>query len=146
MKKKIYIASDHGGFGLKKDVLNYLNSMQKEYEVIDLGTYSEDSVDYPDYGHKVGKNVIENKNSLGIVICGTGIGISISANKVKGIRAALCHSIEYAKLSREHNNANVLAIGGRFTTLENAEKMINTFLSTEFEGGRHIVRVEAIEI
>ena len=86
------------------------------------------------------------KNNLGIVICGTGIGISISANKVKGIRAALCHSVEYAKLCREHNNANVLAMGGRFIAINTAKDMIDTFLSTEFEGGRHIGRVEAIEI
>jgi len=146
--KKIFIASDHGGFGLKSEVLTYLNEeFKKEYEIIDLGTYSEESVNYPDYGHKVGNSVIEDlKNNLGIVICGTGIGISISANKVKGIRAALCHSVEYAKLSREHNNANVLAMGGRFTTIENAKDMIDTFLSTEFEGGRHIGRVEAIEV
>ena len=144
--KKIFIASDHGGFELKSKVLTYLNDEKKEYEIVDLGTYSEDSVDYPDYGHKVGNSVMQNENSLGIVICGTGIGISISANKVKGIRAALCHSVEYAKLCREHNNANVLAMGGRFTTIETAKEMINTFLTTEFEGGRHIGRVEAIEV
>ena len=146
--KKIFIASDHGGFELKSEVLTYLNEeFEKEYEVIDLGTYSEESVNYPDYGHKVGNSVSEDlKNNLGIVICGTGIGISISANKVKGIRAALCHSVEYAKLSREHNNANVLAMGGRFTTIENAKNMLDIFLSTEFEGGRHLGRIEAIEV
>ncbi len=145
--KKIFIGSDHGGFGLKSEVLTYLENDKKEYEIIDLGTYSEDSVNYPEYGHKVANSVMSNlENSFGIVICGTGIGISISANKVKGIRAALCHSVEYAKLSREHNNANILAMGGRFTTIENAKDMIDTFLSTEFEGGRHIGRVEEIEI
>ncbi len=146
--KKIFIASDHGGFELKAGVLTFLNDKyRKEYEIVDLGTYSEDSVDYPDYGHKVGNSVTEDlKNNLGIVICGTGIGISISANKVKGIRAALCHSVEYAKLCREHNNANVLAMGGRFIAINTAKDMIDTFLSTEFEGGRHIGRVEAIEI
>ena len=145
--KKIFIGSDHGGFGLKSEVLTYLKNDKKEYEIIDLGTYSEDSVNYPEYGHKVANSVMSNlENSFGIVICGTGIGISISANKVKGIRAALCHSVEYAKLSREHNNANVLAMGGRFTTIENAKDMIDAFLTTEFEGGRHIGRVEAIEI
>lgn len=140
--EKIYIGSDHGGFVLKEIVKSYL--MSNNYSVEDLGCYNEDSVDYPQFGRKVGYAVIEN-HARGIVICGTGLGISMSANKVKGIRAALCHSVEYAKLSREHNNANILAMGGRFIKPELAKKITDTFLNTKFEGGRHQRRVDDID-
>lgn len=140
---KIYLGSDHGGFTLKEAVKSYLT--KKNHEVIDFGTNSEESVDYPEFGHKVANSVVSDKGSFGIVICGTGIGISIAANKVKGCRAGLCHCPEYAKLTRQHNNANVLALGGRFLEEKEAFKIIDTFLTTEFEGGRHQNRVDKIE-
>lgn len=139
---KIYIGSDHGGFELKEIVKAYLES--NSYSVKDLGCYSEESVDYPQFGRAVAKAVVEN-NARGIVICGTGIGISMSANKVKGARAGLCHSVEYAKLTRQHNDANILAMGGRFVEPELAKKITDAFLNTEFEGGRHQKRVDDID-
>ncbi|MBP7652409.1 ribose 5-phosphate isomerase B [Candidatus Dependentiae bacterium] len=139
---KIVIASDHGGFELKEKLKLYL--LSKGYEVRDIGTYSESSVDYPDYGFKAGEIVASGQAERGIVICGSGIGISIAANKVKGIRAALCHSAEYAKLSREHNNANVLALGGRFLSYEEANEIVEVWLNTEFSGGRHQKRVDKL--
>ena len=140
--KKIYIGSDHGGFKLKELIKQYLES--NGYSIKDLGCYSEESVDYPQFGRAVAKAVVDN-NSKGIVICGTGIGISISANKVKGARAGLCHSVEYAKLTRLHNDANILAMGGRFIEPELAKKITDTFLNTKFEGGRHQRRVDDID-
>ncbi len=137
---KIALASDHGGFELKE----YIKTLLKEHKVLDLGTDSEVSVDYSDYGIKAGEVVASGEAYFGIVVCGTGIGISIAANKVKGIRCALCHCPEYARLSREHNNANMLALGGRFLTKEQAENIIKTWLSTPFEGDRHIRRLNKI--
>ena len=139
---KIYMGADHGGFELKEKLKTYL--IEKGFEIEDFGTDSEESVDYPKFGHQVAQAVVAN-NGKGIVICGTGIGISISANKVKGARAALCHCVEYAKLTRQHNDANILAMGGRFVSFEDAVKITDTFLETEFEGGRHTRRVEMIE-
>ncbi len=140
----IYLASDHGGFELKEEIKAFLEK-NGNYQIRDLGTNSEASVDYPIFGKKAAEKVANNPESFGIIVCGTGIGISIAANKVKGIRAALCHSIEYAKLAREHNNANILALGGRFTNKEDAFKIVTTFLSTSFAGQRHERRVNMIE-
>jgi len=140
---KIYIGCDHGGFELKEKLKKYLET--KGCSVEDMGTNSTDSVDYPEFGHKVGVAVVEN-SAKGIVICGTGIGISIAANKVEGVRAALCHCKEYAELTRQHNDANVLALGGRFLTFDEAVEITETFLNTDFEGGRHLNRVKKIEL
>ncbi|MDY0016300.1 MAG: ribose 5-phosphate isomerase B [Candidatus Delongbacteria bacterium] len=140
--KLIHIASDHGGFALKSEMIGLLK--KKGYMIDDLGTYSEDSVDYPDLGKKAAEAVLADGN-FGIIICGTGIGISIAANRVKGIRAALCHCPEYAELARKHNDANILALGGRFTDADTAEKIAEVFLNTGFEGGRHQRRIDLID-
>ena len=139
---KIAIGSDHAGYEIKEKIISQYN----DYEFLDLGCFSLDSVDYPDFGHSVGLAVKQNKVNIGIVICGSGIGISIAVNKIKGIRAALCSTIEHAKLSRLHNDANVLAIGARLTDEEEIYKIIDTFLNTDFEGGRHLDRIQKIEI
>ena len=139
---KIAIGSDHAGYEIKEKIISQYN----DYEFLDLGCFSLDSVDYPDFGHSVGLAVKQNKVNIGIIICGSGIGISIAANKIKGIRAALCSTIEHAKLSRLHNDANVLAIGARLTDEEEIYKIIDTFLNTDFEGGRHLDRIQKIEI
>ena len=142
MGKLIHIGSDHGGFALKSGLSATLEHMG--YEIDDLGTYSEDSVDYPVFGKKVAEAVLKDGN-FGIIICGTGIGISIAANRIKGIRAALCNSIDYAKLSREHNDANILALGGRFTDIKTAEEITRVFLGTGFQGGRHQKRIDLLD-
>ncbi|MCK5760007.1 MAG: ribose 5-phosphate isomerase B [Candidatus Delongbacteria bacterium] len=141
-EEKIYLGSDHGGFELKEIIKIFLED--NNYTVEDLGCYSEGSVDYPQFGRAVAKAVVEN-NARGIIICGTGVGISMAANKVKGARAGLCHSIEYAKLTRQHNNANILAMGGRFIEPDLAKKITEAFMNTEFEGGRHQRRVDDID-
>ncbi len=140
---KIAIASDHGGFALKKNVIMYLEA--EGHEVSDLGCYSEESVDYPQFGRACAQAVARHQAERGIVICGSGIGISIAANKVKGIRCALCTSVEMAKLSRQHNNANMLAMGGRLTELADALDIVRAWLTTEFEGGRHERRVAQLD-
>ena len=140
---KIAIGSDHGGFELKEKVIKFL--MGNGYEILDLGCDSLESVDYPKYGKLVGKAVVEGKADRGIVICGTGIGISIAANKVKGVRAALCSNTTMARLTREHNDANVIAFGARMLGDVLVFEMVETFLTTEFEGGRHQKRVDQIE-
>lgn len=136
---KIAIASDHGGFNLKENIIKYLEA--EGHEVSDLGTYSEESVDYPIYGKSCAKAVASHQAERGIVVCGTGIGISIAANKVKGIRCALCTSTEMARLCRQHNDANMLALGGRTTELADALDIVKVYMETEFEGGRHERRV-----
>lgn len=140
---KIAIGSDHSGFYLKEDIKKYLE--EKGIEVIDKGTDSDNRVDYPDFGHAVGHEVIDKNLDFGIAICGSGIGISIAANKVKGIRAALCSEPYSAKLARRHNDANVLAMGARLIGLDMAKEIVDAFLNEEFEGGRHINRVSKIE-
>lgn len=140
---QIFLGADHGGYELKDQIAAYLKS--SGHTVTNLGTNNSNSVDYPEYGHLVAKSVVANQGSLGIVVCGSGIGISIAANKVEGIRAALCHCVEYAKLAKQHNNANVLALGGRFLTKEEAIEIVDTFLTTAFEGGRHQLRIDKIE-
>lgn len=144
---KIAIGSDHGGFELKNVIMNHLK--EKGYEIDDLGCYSLDSVDYPQYGKAVAEAVVAGKADKGIVICTTGIGISIAANKVKGARAALCTDATCARLTREHNDANVLALGGAIVGTHLAMDIVDTFLTTEFCGlekhSRRISQVAAIE-
>ena len=142
VKLKIIIASDHSSIEMKESVKNFL--VNKNIEVIDIGTNDNKSVDYPDYAEKLGNMVISNKNSFGILICGTGIGMSIAVNKIKGIRGALCLFPDMARLSRTHNNANVLVMGGRLMGVELANWTVETFLETKFEGGRHETRVNKI--
>lgn len=141
--KKIAVASDHGGYLLKEKVKKHL--MDRGFEIIDLGTDSEESVDYPVYGKACGEAVASGRADLGVVVCGTGIGISIAANKVKGIRCGLCTSVEMAHLAKQHNNANILALGGRTTDAGLAVKIVDQWLDTEFEGGRHQRRVDMLD-
>lgn len=138
----IAIGSDHGGFHLKEDIKAFLTEKNIDYR--DVGTFSTESVDYPDFALKVAKAVTSGECDKGIVICGTGIGVSIAANKVKGIRAALCHDVFSAKMSREHNDANVLAMGERVIGRGLARMIVDTWLNAKFAGGRHSRRVEKI--
>ena len=140
----IHIGSDHAGFELKENLKKYLS--EKKYNVTDCGCYSAERADYPDYGHKVAENVLADKNSLGIVICGSGNGINITANKHHGIRSALCWLPEIASLARQHNNANIMALPARFISYEVAIQCADAFLSHTFEGGRHQDRLNKIEI
>lgn len=139
----IALGADHGGFELKEKIKKHL--LEKNIEVLDLGTNSTESVDYPKFGHAVGHAIADKKADFGIVVCGTGIGISIAANKVPGVRASLCLNTTMARLTREHNNANILAMGGRIVGDVLALEMVDTFLATEFQGGRHERRVNTIE-
>jgi len=139
---KIALGADHAGYELKKIIKEHLG--QKGFHVLDFGTGSSDSVDYPGYGFKVGQAIIENKADLGIVVCGTGIGISIAANKVQGIRAAVCTDSYMARLAREHNNANILALGSRVIGSGAALDIVDTFLASQFLGLRHNRRIEMI--
>jgi len=139
-----FIASDHGGFSLKETLKKYLAA--KNILVEDLGCNSNDSCDYPDFGHALAKKILSMPNSSGIAICGTGIGISMALNRHSGIRAARCVSVDDAKMSRLHNDANVLVLGGRITDKKIAEQMVDVFLATKFEGDRHKLRVKKIEI
>lgn len=139
----IAIASDHGGFALKNTVREHLK--ERGVKVVDLGTDSEESVDYPVYGKACGEAVAGGRADRGIVCCGSGIGISIAANKVKGVRCALCTSVEMARLCRQHNNANMIALGGRLTEPELALQIVDTWLDTEFEGGRHQRRTDMLD-
>ncbi len=139
---KFYIATDHAGFHYKEQVKDYIKS--KGIEIIDLGPDSADRVDYPDYGKKCAEAVKNDEGSFGIIICGTGIGISMAANKVEGIRAALCHDAYTATMARAHNNAQILAFGERVVGMGVVQSMIDAFIETEFEGGRHAARVEKI--
>ncbi len=138
---KLVIGSDHAGKELRAEVVNYLQ--QKGHEVQDCGTFRE-KANYAVEGIKVAENISMGKGEFGIIICGTGIGISIAANKVRGIRAALCNEVEFAKLSREHNDANILSMGARFIDSEKAFAIVDTFLTTSFEGGRHLDRIDTI--
>lgn len=142
MSRIIPIGCDHAGFELKEYLKEYLT--EKGYEVKDYGTYSADSTDYPDYAHTVSDFVENNEDILGILICGSGNGISMTANKHQGIRCALCWETEIAELARLHNNANIIALPARFISKEAAIEMVDTFFSTEFEGGRHANRVNKI--
>lgn len=139
----IAIGCDHGGFALKQEVMRHLDELGLAYK--DFGTYSEESCDYPIYGEAVARAVAGGEYERGILICGTGIGISISANKVKGIRAALCGDCYSAEMTRRHNDANVLALGAGITGPNLAKRMVEVFLNTEFEGGRHARRVAQLD-
>lgn len=138
----VAIGSDHGGFNLKAEIKNLLTELQIEFR--DVGTHSGEAVDYPEIAKLVGEAVISGECTSGIVICGTGIGISIAANKMKGIRAALCHDVFSAQMSREHNNANILAMGERVIGPGLARMIVSTWLNTAFAGGRHGRRVDKI--
>lgn len=140
--KKIAIASDHGGFDLKESIIAHL--LNTGWEVDDLGPHSGDSVDYPDYGIKLAEEVAEKKVERGIVICGTGIGMSIVVNRFPGIRGTLCSDVFTAKLCREHNDSNILVMGGRVIGKGLAAEIVNTWLNTPFEGGRHQRRLDKI--
>lgn len=140
---KIAVAADHGGYKLKEKVKEHL--LERGIEVEDLGTHSEESVDYPIYGKLCGEAVASGRADLGVVVCGTGIGISIAANKVHGIRCGLCTSVEMAHLTKQHNNANILALGGRTTGEELAMEIVDEWLDTQYEGGRHQRRVEMLD-
>ena len=140
---KIAIGCDHGGYLLKQDILIWLEEHDIDFE--DFGCYNRDSVDYPAYGEKVGRAVASGEADFGIVICTTGIGISIAANKVKGIRCAHCTDVLSAEMTRRHNNANVLAMGAGLTGTNVALRMVEVFLNTEFEGGRHQRRVDLLD-
>ena len=142
MNKKIFLSSDHGGFELKKSVLNFLK--EDNYDVEDLGCFSLESVDYPDYANLIAKSIKNNINSFGILFCGTGIGVSIAANRHSHIRAALCTSVEMASKSRKHNDANVLALGGRILNNLIIKDIVFQFLNTDFEEGRHRLRVNKL--
>ena len=139
--KKIFIASDHAGYNLKKFIVSKLAKTKK---VLDLGSNSKDSVDYPDYAKKLSKKVAFNKGSFGILVCGSGMGMAITANKTKNIRAALCYSVNNTKLSRLHNNANIITLGARLINKNKAFNLIKVFLKTKFEGGRHLRRLKKI--
>jgi len=141
--KKICIASDHAGFNLKKIIISLLIEMN--YEVKDYGTYSEESMDYPDVAHLLGKDINNNVFKKGIIICGSGNGVNMVVNKYKNVRSALCWNKEIAKLARLHNDSNVLALPARFIKENEAIEIVKLFLKTEFEGGRHIKRVEKIK-
>ncbi|ENN5834207.1 ribose 5-phosphate isomerase B [Campylobacter lari] len=141
LREKIYIASDHAGFVLKQEIINFLQEKNINFE--DLGPFSEDRCDYPDYAHLLSSKIDEN--SFGILVCGSGIGMSIAANRHKNIRCALCNEPLSAKLSREHNDANVLALGARLIGADMAFEIISNFINTSFSGGRHCVRINKIE-
>ena len=140
--KKIFISSDHAGFKLKETIKDYLTN--KKVKFVDLGPKDDNRVDYPDYAHKVARRVKLSKNNVGILVCGSGMGMAMTANKHKNIRAALCYSVKNAKLSRLHNDANVITLGERLISKNLAFKCINAFLNTKFEGGRHLKRVKKI--
>jgi len=144
MKKRISIGNDHAGPELKIAIVNMLT--EQGYDVINFGTDTNDSVDYPDYAHRVMESLLSGETDLSILICGTGNGISMSANKHNNVRAALCWKSEIAILARQHNDANVLCLPARFITTEEALNIVEVFLETEFEGGRHQKRIERINI
>ncbi len=138
----ISIGSDHGGYALKKELIQALS--KEGYEVIDCGTHSEESVDYPVYAEKVSRNVQSKRSEFGILICVTGIGMCISANKFKGIRAALVNSVDSAMMTRRHNNSNIICMGAKYTNVLDAIEWVNTFVGENFEGGRHQRRIDLI--
>ena len=140
--RKIFISSDHAGFKLKETIKDYLRNKKVKFE--DLGPKNDSSVDYPDYAHKVARKVKSRKSNVGILVCGSGTGMNIAANKHKNIRAAQCFNLKSTKLSRLHNDANIITLGSRLITKKNALKFVSVFLNTKFEGGRHSRRVKKI--
>ena len=139
---RIFFGADHGGYGLKQELIGFVKDMG--YEITDLGTHKAERCDYPDVAKTLANAVLKESNSLGVLVCGTGIGISIAANKVDGIRCALCHDHYTASMAKKHNNANVLALGGRVLGVEVAKDIMQSYLETQFEGGRHAKRVDKI--
>ena len=140
--KKIFISSDHAGFKLKEAIKSYLSN--KKLSFTDMGPYNDSRVDYPDFAHKVAKRVKLNKNNVGILVCGSGMGMNIAANKHKNIRAAQCFNLKSTKLSRLHNDANIITLGSRLLTKKSALSCVGAFLNTNFEGGRHSKRIKKI--
>ena len=140
--KTVCIASDHAGFDLKEVIKNHL--INKNISIFDLGPFNDQSVDYPDYAKKLANRIKLKKSDVGILVCGSGTGMAISANKIKTIRAAVCYNLKSTRLCRQHNNANILALGARFTKKKLSLKLVETFLKTKFEGGRHLRRVRKI--
>ena len=140
--KKIFISSDHAGFKLKEEIKNHLSKKKLSFQ--DLGPFNDDRVDYPDYAHKVARKVKSNKSNVGILVCGSGMGMNIAANRHKNIRAAQCFNLKSTKLSRLHNDANIITLGSRLLTKKLAINCVNTFLNTKFEGGRHSKRIKKI--
>ena len=140
--KTACIASDHAGYKLKEDIKNYL--IDKKMSVFDIGPYNDNSVDYPDYAKKLGNRIKLKKSDVGILVCGSGTGMAISANKIKSIRAAVCYNTKSTRLSRQHNNANIIALGSRLTKKNLSLKLVEIFFKTKFEGGRHLRRVKKI--
>ena len=140
--KKISLASDHAGFTLKEIIKKKL--IKNKVKVLDFGPFNKQKVDYPDYAKKVARNISSKKTNMGILVCGSGTGMAMSANKLRKIRAAVCYNSVSTRLSRTHNNANILALGSRLTNKREALKLVNIFLSTKFEGGRHLRRIKKI--
>ena len=140
--EKIAVGCDHAGYALKSELVGYLEELG--YEILDLGANSHDRVDYPDYGAAVGRAITEGKADLGVLVCGSGIGIGIAANKISGVRAATVHDVTSAHLAREHNNANIICFGERLIGPEIARESLVAFLNAEFQGGRHAERVQKI--
>ena len=140
--KKIFLSSDHAGYKLKEEIKSHL--LKKKLSFQDLGPFNDDRVDYPDYAHKVARKVKANKSNVGILVCGSGMGMNIAANRHKNIRAAQCFNLKSTKLSRLHNDANIITLGSRLLTKKLAINCVNTFLNTKFEGGRHSKRIKKI--
>ena len=140
--KKICIASDHAGYNLKEQIKNHL--INKYISIFDLGPFQNKSVDYQDYAKKLAERVKDKKSDIGILVCGSGTGMAITANKIKGIRAAVCYNPMSTRLSRQHNNANIIALGSRLTKKSLSLKLVEIFLKTKFEGGRHLRRIKKI--
>ena len=140
--KTVCIASDHAGFSLKEEIKDFL--INKKVSIFDIGPFSDKSVDYPDYAKKLGNRVKLKKSDVGILVCGSGTGMAISANKIKTIRAAVCYNLKSTRLSRQHNNANIIALGSRLTKKKLSLKLVEVFLKTKFEGGRHLKRIKKI--
>lgn len=142
MTLKVAIASDHAGYQMKQTLKDSFKDIAVEW--LDLGTHSEDSVDYPDYGYKMGQAIADGEASVGVLVCGSGVGISIAANRNPAVRCVLCNDETTARLSRQHNDANVISFGGRLIGIETAKACLKTFLTTEFEGGRHAKRIDKL--
>ena len=140
--KTVCIASDHAGYNLKEVIKNHL--IDRNVSIFDLGPYNEKSVDYPDFAKKLAKRIKSKKSDAGILVCGSGTGMAISANKIKTIRAAVCYNLKSTLLCRQHNNANIIALGSRLTKKKLSLKLVNIFLKTKFEGGRHLKRIKKI--
>jgi ribose 5-phosphate isomerase B len=140
--KKIFISSDHAGFKLKEDIKSHLSKKKISFQ--DMGPYNDDRVDYPDYAHKVARKVKTNKSNVGILVCGSGMGMNIAANRHRNIRAAQCFNLKSTKLSRLHNDANIITLGSRLLSKKLALTCVIAFLNTKFEGGRHLKRIKKI--